>query len=119
MPTIAEFSRRVEEMEKGDPPVRFEDWAGIISHLIDTICAESWRDGEERSAAQILVYRLEKLKRERGGVAAPIEIPAPAPPRKQARKVEDEPSRAPAQRPVPAAAAVSSRTRRPATRCHP
>ncbi len=85
MSTIAEFSQRVEEMEAGALVSGFENRLAAIDQIIDRICGQPWGDAEERSAAQILVYRLARLRRQGDGVGIPTEAPAPAPPRKRAK----------------------------------
>jgi len=63
MPTLAEYSRFVEDLEHGHYPACFQDSGAAINHLVSDICTAPWETAAERDKAQGLVARLERLRR--------------------------------------------------------
>lgn len=66
MPTLAEFTAFVTDMEKGSYPVCFKDRSEAAKQLVGDICTASWETAELREEAQGLVAKLERLRR--GGI---------------------------------------------------
>jgi hypothetical protein len=67
--TLAEYKQGVEDLEAGKLPPGSRDRAATIQSLVDQISGHPWATAEERSQAQGLVARLERMrwKEEQGG----------------------------------------------------
>jgi hypothetical protein len=60
--TLAEYSRAVEDLEAGRVPPGAHDRTAAIESLVDQIRGHPWATAEERSQAQGLVARLERMR---------------------------------------------------------
>ena len=76
MPTLADFTAFVTDMEKGNYPACFGDRTAAAKQLVDDICVAPWENAEQREAAQGLVARLERLRHQDGANAAPVHEPS-------------------------------------------
>ena len=62
MTTLDEFKKSVDMVETGQCPTGFQDLNSAIESLLNEICIAPWTTPEERSKAQSLVIRLEKVR---------------------------------------------------------
>jgi hypothetical protein len=69
LPTIPDYARLVEEIERGRPPADAPDRRAAIRCAIDRICVADWQTPAKREQAQSLVARLVRLQLSWGGQA--------------------------------------------------
>jgi hypothetical protein len=60
--TLAKYRQAVQDLEAGKLPPGSHDRAAAIKSLVDQICGHPWATAEERSQAQSLVARLERMR---------------------------------------------------------
>ena len=60
---LQQLARSVAEVEAGRCPAGYPDRASALTGLVAQLCGAPWKTARERSQAQGLVARLERLRR--------------------------------------------------------
>jgi hypothetical protein len=67
---IRQFTRAIDDLDRGYYPPRFTDRDAAIQSLLDDILLAPWATTQDRSQAQGLVVRLERLRMPKEDAAA-------------------------------------------------